>query len=533
MIRTKLSLPFAQVDNICRSSVLDKLDQGLDKKLFLIVAGAGYGKSTAISQWFDRLMKENGKPPLNREDKDKDRDRDRDRDKDKDRTRTRVAWVSLDSLDNDPVSFMKYFVSAIQMQLTSGLEDVLERINSTYVPNLEWVIKSCINVIEEEINKSKKDMPLSMILALDDFHYIKSKEILKSMAMFINYCPLGFKLLLISRELPQLPIMTYRSKGWTLEVDERDLAFDMDESMAFLEKVMDLKGEPSLLKSLVVKTEGWAAGLQLGALAISKENDGVKDVGMISGNHPYILEYLTQEVLKALPEKERVLLMVSSILDRFCIELASNMLEGIYGQSDLLDNPFLYLEERHYFIISLDLDKVWFRFHHLFAEVLSSQLKKWIKAQNALGLEVTMEKLHLVASKWYTENGYESEAFQHAVAAGEIDLCTNLLHSGSVPFLYRGGVGQAIKWLSRLPVEELNKRPWLWMIYASTSLHIGKTEDVEIRLLAAEKSMASCIARHTSGIQVFQKGEIEKLNGHIAAIKAVLYATQHHMERAF
>lgn len=504
MIRTKLNLPVQHTNDIARNNVIDKLNQKFSSRLFLIIAGAGYGKSTSISQWLTKIENQN----------------------------CRVGWISLDHLDNDPIRFMSYFVTAIQMQLGSGLEEVIERLESPYAPNLDWVMMACINAIDKELRSNQRDEPLKLVLALDDFHFIKSKEILAAIDLLITYCPENFKLVLISREIPDLSLVTYRSKGWLIEISSADLAFNHMESLVFLKQVMETGQEINLLETLIEKTEGWAAGLQLAALAISKNNNDVFEVEKISGNHPFILEYLTEQVLKTLPENERILLMLSSISDRFCIELALKLLKSVNQAVDFTENPYVYFQKKHYFIISLDAEKVWFRFHHLFSDVLCLQLKKWIKRQNNLDGQTTLNKLHLEASIWFLENGHEVEGFQHAVLADEIDLCTKILHSGIVPFLYRGGAGQAIEWLCKLPAFELNKRPWLWMIYASASLHVGKTDDVEIRLVAAENSLIACETMMEKGIPTMSKGEIDKIKEHIASIRAVLYATQHHMEKA-
>lgn len=504
MIRTKLNLPVQHMNDISRNNVIDKLNQKFSSRLFLIIAGAGYGKSTTVSQWLTKIQNQI----------------------------CRVGWISLDPLDNDPIRFMRYFVTAIQKQLGSGLEAVIERLDSSYAPNLDWVIMTCINAIDEARRLNQKGEPLKIVLALDDFHFIKSKEILAALDQLVTYCPENFKVILISREIPELSLVTYRSRGWLTEIGPEELAFNHFESLAFLKQVMETSQEMNLLENLIEKTEGWAVGLQLAALAISKNNNEVFEVEKISGNHPFILEYLTEQVLKTLPENERIFLMLSSISDRFCTELAVKLLKSVNQAVDLTKNPYVYFQNKHYFLISLDSEKIWFRFHHLFSDVLFLQLKKWIKRQNNLDDQTTLSKLHLEASIWFLENGYEVEGFQHAVLAGEIDLCTKILHSGIVPFLYRGGAGQAIEWLSELPAFELNKRPWLWMIFASASLHVGKTDDVEIRLLAAENSLLSYETLMEKGMPTIPQVEIDRIKEHIASIRAVLYATQHHMEMA-
>lgn len=505
MIRTKLNMPIAGSQTIQRDGVMAYLELGMQRRLNLMVAGAGYGKSTAASIWLDLKSKAG----------------------------TRVVWVSLDEDDNDPHRFMGYLTAALSSHL-KGLETVLESLHSGDLPQLEWVIDECVFAIEQDT----AEQPL--ILALDDYHLIREQSIHKALDFLVKHSPETFKILMLTRQRPELPLALYRSRGWLNELDEAILAFDAKESEAFLKGIIDLDHESSsteALNTLIKRTEGWAAGLQLAALTLkpkgslssrpskterSQEDSLVLAINAFTGSHPFVVAYLTEQVLSGLSRRERLILLVASVADRFCTELVAALLKPFGEEMDSGD--LVAFESKHYFIIPLDECRRWFRFHHLFLESLRSQLEKALRTGGTGYGDETLESLHLQASHWFEENGCEIEAFQHAAAAGAIDRAAMLLQAGQVPLVFRGATRLALSWLETLQPKALDSRPWLWVLMASADFYLGKMGQVARRLLAAEKSIELLTGKTDM--------DLDPLKGHIASVKAILFALQYDSIRA-
>lgn len=505
MIRTKLNRPMAGPQTILRHRAMASLDQGMKRRLLLMVAGAGYGKSTAASAWMEQKL-EMG---------------------------SRVVWLSLEVDDNDPHRFMRYLTTALAANL-KGLETVIDSLQSGDLVQLEWVLDECVFAIEQ----GTEDQML--ILALDDYHLIQDQAVHGALDYLIRHSPETFKILMMSRQRPDLPLALYRSRGWLHELDEALLAFDVHESELFLRGMVELENGSSTdgaLMTLIKRTEGWVAGLQLAALTLkpkervhskdsgdqpSQEDSLILAINAFTGSHPFVVAYLTEQVLASMSRRERLILLCAAVTDRFCTELVAALLKPL---GEVIDtNDLSGFESKHYFVISLDEGRRWFRFHHLFLDVLRSQLDKSLGKGGVEYGDLTVEKLHMEASRWFAENDCEIEAFQHATAAGDIDRAAMLLQVGQVPLVFRGATRLALNWLESLPLKALDTRPWLWVLMASADFYLGRIGQVARRLQAAEK-----------GIELLS-GKIEidfdPLKGHIASVKAILYAVLHDSDKA-
>lgn len=493
MIRTKLNRPMAGPQTILRDRVMASLDQGMKRRLILIVAGAGYGKSTAASAWMDQKLKMG----------------------------SRVVWLSLDVDDNDPHRFMRYLTTALAANL-KGLETVMASLQSGDLAQLEWVLDECIFAIEQ----GTEDQML--ILALDDYHLIQDQAVHEALDFLIRHSPETFKILMMSRHRPDLPLALYRSRGWLHELDEALLAFDVHESELFLRGMVELEDGSDTagpLMTLIERTEGWAAGLQLAALSLNPkrtEDSIILAINAFTGSHPFVVAYLTEQVLASMSRRERLILLCAALTDRFCTELVAALLKPFGVAID--GNDLVDFENKHYFVIPLDEGHRWFRFHHLFLDVLRGQLEKSLGTGGVEYGDLTLETLHLEASRWFAENDCEFEAFQHATEAGDIDRAAMLLQVGQVPLVFRGATRLALTWLESLPQKALDMRPWLWVLMASADFYLGRMGQVARRLQAAEKG----IELLTGKIEM----DFDPLKGHIASVKAILFAVQHDSERA-
>ncbi len=505
MIRTKLNRPMLGPQTILRDSVMTSLDQGIKRRLILMVAGPGYGKSTAASAWMDQKQKMG----------------------------TRVVWLSLDVNDNDPHRFMRYLTTALATNL-KGLEAVMDSLRSGDLAQLEWVLDECVFAIEQG---TEEEM---LILALDDYHLIQDNDVHEALDYLVRHSPETFKILMMTRQRPDLPLALYRSRGWLHELDEALLAFDDNESEMFLKGLVDIESRsstPAALTTLIKRTEGWAAGIQLAALTLqpkggvhsklsgdesSQEDSLLLAINAFTGSHPFVVAYLTEQVLTSLSRKERLILLCAALTDRFCTELVAALLKP-FGEA-IDSNDLVSFESKHYFVIPLDEGRRWFRFHHLFLDVLRSQLEKALGKGGVEYGDLSLEKLHLEASRWFEENDCEIEAFQHATKAGDIDRAAMLLQVGQVPLVFRGATRLALNWLESLSPKVLDTRPWLWVLMASADFYLGRMGQVARRLQAAEKG----IELLTGKVEI----DFDPLKGHIASVKAVLYAVQHDSDKA-
>lgn len=475
ILTTKLYIPVKRSRNVFRPRLMAFLDESIHHKLTLITASAGAGKTTLVAEWISNSTRP-------------------------------ITWLSLDKGDNDIIRFLSHVIAAMQ-KIEEGIgEDLLKQLQVSPSPSIQSILIALIN--------RTTSIPIDFVLVLDDYHVINSNEVNHALAFLLENAPPQMHLMITSRSEPELPLARLRVQRQLNEINDKDLRFTYSETAEFLNQIMNLQLSMDDVSLLEERTEGWIAGLQLAAISMQGREAHVDTIQAFSGNHRYVLDFFIKEVLQQQPKHVQTFLMVTSILDRMC----GSLCEALLNSDDLPGQETLqYLEQLNLFIIPLDSERKWYRYHHLFAELLREQLKSSLFNSKD---EMTIEHLHIRASQWFERNHLEIEALHHAVAASDVDQAARLIEGNGFPLHFRGGVSPVLKWLKTLPSETLNSRPSLWVIYASALLMIGQTNDVESKLLAAEEALKAS-----------EDSDAKKdLIGHIAAIRATLGVSQHNAE---
>ena len=440
LLSTKLFTPPVRKNLVPRPCLIERMNEGLEGKLTLISAPAGFGKTTLVSEWIASC----GRP---------------------------VAWLSLDGGDNDLNRFLTYFIAALQTIATDIGAGVLPILQSPQPPSSESILTVLLNEIVT--------IPDSFLLVLDDFHVIDAKTVENALVFLIERLPPQMHLVIATREDPSLPLARYRATGQLIELRTADLRFTPSEAAEFLIRVMGLNLSAEDITVLENRTEGWIVGLQLAAISMHGHSDTTSFINSFSGSHHFVLDYLIEEVLQQQSESVLTFLLCTSILDRLCGSLCDAVLgsPSASGQ-ETLEN----LERANLFIIPLDNERRWYRYHHLFADLLHQRL-----GQRQTQAEIA--EYHMRASQWYENHSLYIEAFQHSAAAGEVDHATRLIEGKGIPLYHRGALVPILNWLESLPKTELDKRPALWLIYARALTSSGQTRGVEEKLQAAETAL--------------------------------------------
>ena len=457
LLATKLLIPPARRHAVLRPRLRERLNTGLQRKLTLVSASAGFGKTTLLGDW----LREGGHA---------------------------AAWLSLDAGDNEPGRFLTYLVSALQAIAPSLGSGVLAALRSPQPPALEALLTLLLNELAA--------FDQSVLLVLDDLHVIVEPLLLEALSFVIEHLPPNGHLVIATREDPPLPLARLRVRDQLIELRAQDLRFTHAEAEAFLHQTMGLRLSSEHVTQLETRTEGWAAGLQLAALSLRGQADAEAFIGAFSGSHPFVWDYLFEEVLERQPETIQTFLLRTSILDRLC----GSLCEAVLGEGDG-DAMLAQLERANLFLVPLDHERRWYRYHHLFGELLRKRQSRGDLAD-----------LHRRASDWYASNGLDLDALHHAAAANDISRAARLVEGNGMPLHFRGAVAPVLSWLATLPPAELDARPSLWVNYASALLFVGRMGDVESRLKAAEAALLGKDADEA----------IRDLHGHIASIRATL-----------
>ena len=434
ILATKLYLPRLRPNVVSRPRLLERLNAGLHRKLTLIAAPAGFGKTTLVSAWVEGIERP-------------------------------TAWLSLDEGENDPTRFLAYLVTALQTIAATLGEGVLGVLQSSQPPPPEAILTALLNEITT--------LPDQFVLVLDDYHVIDAKPVDLALTFLVEHLPPQMHLVIATREDPLLPLARLRARGELTELRAADLRFTPSEAAEFLNSVMGLNLSPGNIAALEDRTEGWIAGLQLAALSIRGREDIPEFIRAFTGDHRYILDYLVEEVLTRQPEPVRSFLLQTAILDR----LSGSLCDAVTGQEK--GNVRLEaLEHGNFFVVALDDTRHWYRYHHLFAEVLSAHLLAEQPDQVAT--------LHRRASEWYERHGSASDAIRHALAAADFARAADLVELGVLAMLRSRQEATLLDWLKVLPDEVLRCRPVLSVAYAHVLLSSGEREGVEERLRDAE-----------------------------------------------
>ncbi len=446
ILATKLYIPPPRPEVVHRPRLIERLNEGLHRKLTLISAPAGFGKTTLVSEWLAGCERP-------------------------------AAWLSLDEGDNDPARFLAYLVAALQTIAANVGEGVLGVLQSPQPPPTESVLTTLLNEITT--------VPDDLVLVLDDFHVIDAKPVDDALTFLLEHLPPQVHLVIATREDPHLPLARLRVRGQLTELRAADLRFTPSEADEFLKGVMGLNLSAEDVAALETRTEGWIAGLQLAAISMRGHEDAASFIESFTGSHHFVLDYLVEEVLQQQPESVQTFLLRTSILDILCGPLCDAVLldPSASGQETLE-----YIEHANLFLVPLDDERRWYRYHHLFAELLRQRLHQ--SATSSTGDERGgVNELHRRASQWYEDNGLEIEAFHHAAAANDVERTERLIEGKGVPLHFRGTVSPVLKWLESLPKTVLDARPSLWVTYASALMMTGQHTAVEQKLQAAEAAL--------------------------------------------
>lgn len=462
ILNTKFNIPPLRPNTVLRNRLIDKLRYGFYRKLTLISAPAGYGKTTLVGEG----IAASGRP---------------------------CAWLSLEEGDSELTHFLACLISSLQTLAEKIGEGVLTVLQSPQPPPTESILAALL--------KDAAAMA-PFILVLDDYHLVKSKPIDEAVSFLLDHLPAHIHMVMITREDPLLPLPRLRVRDQLTELRAADLGFTSTEVEGFLNGVMGLNLPADKVDELASRTEGWVAGLQLAALSIQGDHGNGRFIQSITGSHHFVLDYLVEEVLQRQPEAVQSFLVRTSVLDRLCGSLCDAVLfdSAVSGKQRLID-----LERQNLFVIPLDHERRWYRYHHLFVESLQRRLQDSLDGSG-------IAELNRRASAWYEDEGFEIEAFRHAVESADIERAARLLEGNGMPLHLRGAAGVSLKWLESMPAAELNARPALWVMYGSVLLIKGKPTHVEHKLRAAEAALEGAI----------QDVRVRDLIGLIAATRAAV-----------
>jgi LuxR family maltose regulon positive regulatory protein len=468
LLTTKLYIPPPRPNLVERPRLIERLNEGLHRKLTLISAPAGFGKTTLVSEWVAGCERPAAPGPP-----------------------ARTGWLSLDEGDNDPTRFLAYLVAALQTIATNIGEGALGMLQSPQPPPTEAVLTVLINEIAA--------IPDRVVLVLDDYHIIESSPAAASTSVdgalifLLEHLPpseRGLHLVIATRDDPHLSLARLRASGQLTELRATDLRFTPDEAATFLNQVMGLSLSADEITALETRTEGWIAGLQMAALSMQGREDTASFIQAFTGSHRFVMDYLVEEVLQRQPERVRSFLLQTSILDRlsgplcdavrFGSAISPSSAEGtaVTGQEDGR-GMLAALERGNLFVVPLDDRRQWYRYHHLFADVLQAHLMEEQPDQ--------VPTLHRRASEWYEHDGSSADAIRHAIAAEDFKRAAGLVE---LAWPAMSGSFQSTAWLGwvkALPDELVRARPVLSAAYAWAFLNAGKLEAAEARLLDAER----------------------------------------------
>jgi ATP/maltotriose-dependent transcriptional regulator MalT len=473
LIATKLHVPEARQGLISREELVAHLVGGGRRKLTLVCAPAGWGKTTLLSEW--RASPDESRP---------------------------FAWVALDPEDNDPVRFWSYLIGALRTVDPTLGDEALARLPSAGRSLVEVVLPSLINELAGSRQRS--------VLVLDDYHLLHNERVHASLAYLLRHLPSTLQIVIASRADPPLPLATLRVSDEVTEVRTQELRFNNKEADALLNGSLDLGLEQPDLDLLQARTEGWAAGLQLAGLSLQAQSDRRAFLRTFAGDDRQIGEYL-QELLAEQPAALRAFLLSTSILERMCAPLCDAVTGG--------DDASSRLEEIHrsnLFLVPLDSRRQWYRYHHLFRDLLRSELAR---SERAL-----LPELHGRAAAWHKAEGFVDESIAHATSAGDFAEAADLIAENWGSFVIQLGQGETVaRWLDRLPREVVLEDARLCFVRGWITLIFGRQHEVEEWLRAAEACPPPAAPLYTAvfasldsgiaelrAIQAVQSGDVQK-----------------------
>ena len=440
LLATKLHVPRPRPGFVPRPRLAGALDEGLARRLILVCAPAGSGKTTLLAGWA---------PSGNRP----------------------VAWLSLDAADNDPVRFWRHTVAALDRARPGIAERVGPLLGPPAPPSFEGLVTALINDLAAQPGDGE------VLLVLDDYHLIDAQPVHVSLGFLLEHLPRGLHLVLASRADPPLPLARLRAGGQLAELRAADLRFTAAEAAALFRESAGADLPAAAVAALAARTEGWVAGLQLAALSLEGQADPAGFVAAFSGSHRYVLDYLAEEVLDRQQEELRTFLLETSLLERLSGGLC-DAVTGRDGSQAMLER----VEQAGLFLVPLDEVRGWWRYHHLFADLLRARLQQQRPGRVA--------GLHRAAAAWSEEHGLADDAVRHALAAGDTAWAARLVERHVETLLGRSEGATLRRWLSALPAESVRDRPRLGLAQAYGAAMGFQVEALEALLDDAERAFA-------------------------------------------
>ena len=466
LLLTKVSLPRLRHILVPRKMVLRQLSDGVQDGhlLTLVSAPAGYGKTTTIRMWIEQA----GYP---------------------------VAWVTLEKSDNDLKQFLTYLLTALQQAGDTLGQAALEIVENTQEINLQHILGLLVNDLS--------DLNQPVVLVLEDYHLIENEKIDQLIELILNQAITNLHLVVTTREDPNLPLTRLRVRNQLTEIRAIDLSFSLVEAGEFFSNVMGVNLSNKEIEILEKRTEGWAAGLQLAALSLKESADRAKFVEAFRGTHRHVLDYLIEEVLNRQPVEVRAFLHQTSILD----ELSPSLCEAVTGQE--ASRKYLHdLESSNLFLVSLDEERTWYRYHALFGELLRNQLLQ--------SEPKSVDDLHERAADWYQKNGFIQKAVEHAFQISNSSKVSQLIEQHAIPMLYQGEAAIVMGWFERFPEALMQDSPMMCISKAwalALTQHRKRIQEIERAL-----QMADLALNQPNADQVLRK----LVAGHSASIQAYL-----------
>ena len=486
LLTTKLHIPLPNPNMVPRRRLTERLDEALQRsrRLTLVSAPAGFGKTTLLSEWVASC----GRP---------------------------TAWLSLDEGDNDPTRFWSYVIAALQTVHTGIGEMSLAMVRSSQPPAKEVFLTGLINDITGTAT------PFNLVL--DDLHEITNQQVHDGLGFFVSNLPPQSHLVLCGRHDPLWPLARIRARGEMTELRAEDLRFTLEEAALFLNRATGLNLSPEDVTALEGRTEGWIAGLQMAAISMQgRHAEHVASfIHTFTGSHRFVLDYLVEEVLDRQVPALQEFLLKTAILERMSAPLCDALL-GVGDSQQVLEQ----LEAANLFVVPLDDERRWYRYHHLFADLLCSRLAR---AQPDL-----VPALHQKASEWYEGAGLVEEAVAHALAGAALERAARLVEENAMQVIIDGNLPTVSRWLEALPEQLMERRPWLRVFQAWTWYWTGRRERVEECLMQAEQALESVSERSAREKRSEAPGLAEKRHvaGYIATIRAYSALTNDDIPRA-
>ncbi|HEU4947070.1 MAG TPA: LuxR C-terminal-related transcriptional regulator [Kribbella sp.] len=473
LLSTKLTVPRLRPDRLVRSRLTDALDVAMTREVILVCTPAGFGKTTLLADWATSATGP-------------------------------VAWLSLDPDDNDPVRFWRYVVAALDRARGGLGERLLPVLTGSGARSGHSVVTAVINDVEAQDD--------DVVLVLDDYHVIDSPAIHDGLVFLVNHMPRRLHVAIATRRDPPLPLWRLRARHQLAELRAADIRFTLAESSAFLRQVWQLDLSAEVVAAVESRTEGWAVGLQLAGLSLLERSDLDAFLGAFTGSHRYVLDYLSEEVIERQPDRIRTFLLHSSILDRMSGPLCDAVTGADDGQ-ELLEE----LERVNLFVVPLDGQRRWYRFHHLFAEVLRARLQR-VDA----GL---VPDLHRRAAAWCERHGLVDEAIRHAVAAGAPMWAARLVEHHLDETLQRAETGSLARRIALLPGDAVRARPALCLAQGMLEFHAGRLDTAEACLDYADRAFGR--RRVEQGVRVpTDGGMVSEVPAAVALLRGALVGVQ-------